>query len=89
MAKVVVVAKIYPENVNENLEGLVDKIKEKLPSEIKVNDYKIEPLAFGIKVLRIQFLMPEEYEGGTTKLEEILGNIKGISEIEIEMVTRL
>ena len=89
MAKVLVVAKVYPEDININLDGLVEKIKEKLPEGYEITKYAKEPIAFGLNALRLFILIPEESEGGTSKLEELLQSIEGVQEIEIEAVHRV
>jgi len=32
--------------------------------------------------------MPEEYEGGTSRIEEVIKSVPGVSSIDIEIVTR-
>ncbi|MEB3765801.1 MAG: elongation factor 1-beta, partial [Desulfurococcales archaeon] len=48
-----------------------------------------EPIAFGLKALKIIIAIPEETEGGTEKLEEFLKQVEGVEEVEIETVHRL
>jgi elongation factor 1-beta len=46
-------------------------------------------IAFGLYGLRLYITMPEEYEGGTYELENLLSSIDGISSVDVEYVTRL
>jgi translation elongation factor 1B (aEF-1B) len=48
-----------------------------------------EPLAFGIKALKILVSMPEDYEGGTDALEEAVRSVQGVEDVQVEAVTRL
>ncbi len=89
MAKVLVVVSIYPSSTDIDLDNLAERIKSKLPSEYEVARYDKVPIAFGLNALKMYFIMPEEAEGGTSKLEEILSNIEGIEEFEVEAVHRL
>jgi len=46
-------------------------------------------VAFGIKVLRVLITMPENVEGGTEPLEQLVSSIPGVSQVEVEYVTRV
>ncbi|RLE80058.1 MAG: elongation factor 1-beta [Thermoprotei archaeon] len=89
MAKVMVLARIFPSEIGVDLNKVLESIKEKLPIEIKINDYKEEPIAFGLKALKVQFLMPEDFEGGTTVIENLASEINEVSQVEILMVSRI
>ena len=89
MAKVLVLVKVYPSDVNINLEELVKKIKEKLPENHEITRYDKEPIAFGLYALRLYIVLPEELEGGTSKLEDAIKEIEGVEEVEVEAVHRL
>lgn len=89
MARVLVVMKILPEDINIDLEELKDRIKEKMPEGYELARYEIEPIAFGLKALRIYVVMPEVTEGGTEPLEKIVSSIDGVSQVEVEVVHRL
>jgi len=87
--RVLVVVKVYPESPETDLNEVIDRIKKVLPENINLEKTEIEEIGFGIKILRAYIVMPEEYEGGTSAIEEKLLNTEGISQIEIEYVTRL
>ena len=89
MAKVLVVVKIYPEGVEINLDQLAETIKSKLPEGYEITRYDKEPIAFGLSALRLYVLMPEDVEGGTSSLEELLQGIEGVEEVEVEAVHRI
>ena len=89
MAKVLVVAKVYPSDINIDLDELADKIRKKLPEEADIARSAKEPIAFGLTALKLYILIPEETEGGTEKVEEALRSVEGVEEVEIELVQRV
>jgi elongation factor 1-beta len=88
MGRVAVVLKIYPEDVSTDLNRLVEDIKKTLPSGFNLEMWELEPVAFGIKILRVLVTMPENTEGGTEPLEHLLSSVQGVSQVEVEYVTR-
>ncbi|MGB9827369.1 MAG: elongation factor 1-beta [Thermosphaera sp.] len=89
MAQVAVVVKILPEDVETPLNELKARIEQSLPQGYQVKASDEEPIAFGLKALRLLIAMPEETEGGTEPLENLLMSIQGISQVEVEAVYRL
>jgi elongation factor 1-beta len=89
MAKVLVLLKILPEDINIDLEDLKERIKKALPEGYEVKGYDIEPIAFGLKALRLYVTIPEETEGGTEPLERIVSSVEGVSQVEVEAVHRI
>ena len=80
MGNVAVSLKVMPESPDIDLE----KIKEDISKKIEVKDSKIEPIAFGLNVLKILIVVPDE------EIENIKNEIKsvnGVSEVEIESST--
>jgi len=89
MARVAVVVKVFPNSIELDLSELLERIKNALPEGFEVMDSKEEPIAFGLKALKIIITMPEETEGGTESLEKILSSVDGVEEVEVEAVHRL
>ncbi len=89
MARVLVVMKVMPEDIDIDLEELKEKIRSKLPQGYEIARHDIEPIAFGLKALRLYIIMPEETEGGTDPLEKIVNSVEGVSQAEVEIVHRL
>jgi len=81
MGDVAVSIKIMPESEKTNLENVRKEIEKKM----KVQDSKIEPIAFGLKSLKIMIIIPDQ--GHTDRIEKEIRSIKGVSEVEIESVT--
>ena len=89
MANILVVAKIYPSDVEIDLDKLAENVKNMLPEGYSLSRYDKVPIAFGLQALRLVILMPEQTEGGTSRLEELLSNIEGVDQVEIETVHRM
>jgi elongation factor 1-beta len=80
MGNVAVELKIMPESIETD----IIKIKEEISKKMKIQDSKIEPIAFGLKALKILVIVPDK---GNEDLESKIKNIKGVSEVETESVT--
>ena len=80
MGNVAVELKVMPESPETDLE----KIKEYISKKMKIQDSKIEPLAFGLKQLKILVVVPD---GETGDLEGKIKEIDGVSEVETGSVT--
>ncbi|HID80383.1 MAG TPA: elongation factor 1-beta [Ignisphaera sp.] len=88
--KVIAVIRAYPKDIVSDFTGLVRKLKEKLPKD-RYEIVKWEPIdiAFGYRALEIYFLMPEELEGGTEELENIVKSIEDIDNVDVVYVSRI
>ncbi len=90
MAKLLVILKVLPTDIDVDLKKeIVDEVSKKLPEGYELMRYDIVPIAFGLNALRLYILMPEDEEGGTEKLEEIIKSIEKVSEVEVEMLHRM
>ncbi|OYT62725.1 MAG: elongation factor 1-beta [Thermofilum sp. ex4484_15] len=88
VAKVAVLIRVFPESTETSLEELTDRIRNVLPSEYEIASRGEEPIAFGLKALLLKILMPEDKEGGTSELEEVISKVEGVSQVEVIMVSR-
>ncbi|WP_221287126.1 elongation factor 1-beta [Stygiolobus caldivivus] len=89
MTDVLVILKVYPESDEINLDTLTEEINKKLPQGYKLVRKDTEPIAYGLKALVAYIQMPENTEGGTEALEDIVNGIQGVSHAEVVGVTRL
>jgi elongation factor 1-beta len=80
MGNVAVALKIMPESPEIDLE----KVKAEISKKIKIQDAKIEPIAFGLNMLRILVIVPDKETG---ELENKIREVKGVSDIETESAT--
>jgi len=80
MGNVAVTFKVMPEGPEVDIEEL----KKEISKVIKIQDSRIEPIAFGLKALRILIITQDK---GTEDIEKKIKSIKGVSDIETESVT--
>ncbi len=81
---VIVNFKIMPESPETNLEEIEKKIREMNFGNI--TDVKVEPIAFGLKAIRMLMILPDE-GNIADETQEKIKNIEGIHEVEIDGVT--
>lgn len=88
MARVVVTIDIMPADPNVNLEELQKKAEEKIKKfGGDIGKVTIEPVAFGLNVIKILFVM-DEAKGSTEPLEQELATLQGISSAQVSDVRR-
>ena len=89
MADVVVTMKIMPDSPEIDLENVESAALEKIKSFTGLENYKAEqePVAFGLKAIKIMFVM-DEAQGATDPLEEDVNSIEGVNSVEITDVRR-
>jgi len=81
MAKVSVTLKVFPEDPSA-LHGL----KAAIGKIVAIQETKEEDIGFGVKALVIRFLMDEG--GGVDAIEEKIGAIEGVSQVQVTSVDR-
>ena len=89
MAQVVVTLKIMPESPDIDLNALESEAKKKIIEFAGPGDTKSEqePIAFGLKAVKIIFIM-DEAKGSTEPLEDSISEIKGVQSVEVSDVRR-
>lgn len=75
--------KIYIEDQNA-----IPAVRSGLEKVAKINTIKEEDVGFGIKILRAVLLFNDE-KGGLEELEEKIKTLPGVSEIQVEDVSRV
>ncbi len=88
MGKVVMTIKVFPTSTEISLDQLLDKIRMTLPNGVELHSSEKIPIAFGLNVLRVNILVPEE-ERVASQVESAIAEIDEVSEIEVEMVRRI
>lgn len=88
MAKVILTFKIMPESVEVDIDELGERINSHI-QDFSGGETKLEtePVAFGLKALKIVFVM-DESQGSTDKLEEDIQNMEGVQSVEVIDVRR-
>ena len=89
MAKVVVTLKIMPKSPEIDLNALEEKAKEEIKNFYGESETKteIEPVAFGLKALKIIFVM-DESKGSPDPLAEKVSSLEDVNSAEITDVRR-
>ena len=88
-AKVLAVLKVFPESNEVSLEELKKKLEQVLPEKVSINKFEEEPIAFGLKALKVYAILPPDIAGGTESLEKAFREVEGVSEVEVELVHSL
>ncbi|MGC9112144.1 elongation factor 1-beta [Acidilobus sp.] len=89
MARVAVLVTVTPSSVDVNLGDLLNRIKGSLPQGYEVLNSGEEPIAFGLRALKLVIAMPEDVEGGTETLEDVLRSVPDVEDVQVEAVTRM
>ena len=89
MANVIITLKIMPESPDVDLEELETQIKEKIAAFSGETQTKteIEPIAFGLKALKIIFVT-DEAKGSTDELEKDIETMETVNSVEVSDVRR-
>jgi len=89
MAKVILTMKLMPENPDVDLEMVFSQAESMINNYTDTVEIKkeIEPVAFGLKALKVIFVMDEE-KGSPDDLEKQLGEIEGVQSVEVIDVRR-
>jgi len=88
MGRIVISFKIFPAGIEVDLEKLKQQIEKILPAKTSIYGYQTEPVAFGLNALIVAIIIPEDETGLLDKIEEKLGKIPDVSQIQTIMVRR-
>jgi len=89
LARVLVSLKIFPSDIEVNLDALKKEIEEKLPEYASVYKFEEEPIAFGLVAVIAHILIPEDKTGGIEEVESSLKKMEKINELQTLMVRRV
>jgi len=84
MGDVAITIAVKPSSMEVDLNVVIAKIR-KLAT---IKDAKIEPIAFGLKQVKVLIVKPDA-SGGTQDLEAKIREIEGVGDVEVESVTLL
>jgi elongation factor 1-beta len=88
MGAILVVYKIFPEDIVPDFEPLKEKVKAILPQFCSIEGWGEEPVAFGLKALLVQIRFPEDKSGIVEEFETALAKIPGVSQAEAFNIRR-
>lgn len=92
MSRLLAVIRILPEDDGVKLEELKEGLKMALPQGNKnlfVHKFEEEEIAFGLKALKAFVIMPGDYEGGTQPVEDAFSKVRGVGQVDVEIVQTL
>lgn len=89
MANIIITLKIMPNSPDVDLRNVEPEVLEKIKAFTGLENYKteLELVAFGLKALKIMFVM-DEAKGATDSLEEDINKVKGVNSVEVVDVRR-
>lgn len=89
MANAIVTIKIMPESPEVNLEELKEQIKQKITDFAGEGEMReeLEPIAFGLKALKITFVM-DENKGSPEPVEKEIEKLEEVNSVEVVDVRR-
>ena len=88
MAIVVITLKIMPESPGSDLDSIKMKAKAIIAKHGgEVGKEEIEPVAFGLKAVKLTFVRDEKL-GGTDAIEEEVSVVEGVNSAEVVDVRR-
>ncbi len=89
LGKIFVSMKVFPSDVNIDLEKLKERIKQALPESASMRKIQEEPVAFGLVALILHIVIPEEESGMMDRLEEQIKGVEGVSQVETLAMGRI
>ncbi|MDI6820314.1 MAG: elongation factor 1-beta [Candidatus Hodarchaeaceae archaeon] len=84
MGEVAVVVRLMPESADVDLR----RIEAEVRARVRAHSVEQEPIAFGLKALRVVAVVPDA-AGGTDPLERALAGIPGVGNVQVMDVRRL
>jgi elongation factor 1-beta len=86
MGDVAVVFKILPGDAETDMKKLSSDVREKIKGLCEINKIEMQEIGFGLSAIRLEVIVPDE-EGKITTVEDILGKIDGVGQVDTEDVT--
>ncbi|MGC8936760.1 MAG: elongation factor 1-beta [Candidatus Methanomethylicaceae archaeon] len=92
MSRLLAVFKILPEDDGIDLEILKNGLRDSMPKgnkDLYIHKIAEEEIAFGLKALKVFVIMPGVFEGGTQPIEDAFSKVKGVGQVDVEVVQTL
>jgi len=86
MGKVAAVYNLVGESPEAPMEDIAKNLPKVVPEGVDVIEAEVKPFAFGLKIIEVTCVM-NDTAGIIEKLEEALGKIEGIQNVENTRVT--
>jgi elongation factor 1-beta len=88
MGEVAAKIKIMPTGMDVDLKKLREELAKVVPVGARLHGFSEEPVAFGLKALMV-VVKVGDLEGGTEKVEEAFGKVKGVENVSVEELGRM
>jgi elongation factor 1-beta len=88
MGEVAAKIRIMPSGMDVDLNKLKEELKKVIPQGARLHSFAEEPVAFGLKALMV-VVKVGDIEGGTEKVEEAFGKVKGVENVSVEELGRM
>ena len=89
LGKIIIAYKIFPSESTVDLDILKKKIEDKLSDIVSNQRFSEEPIAFGLKALIVNMVLPEDKEGILDETEKRLHELEEVGQIQTIGVNRL
>ncbi len=87
MGDILTVYKLFPVEI-EDTEKISEYIKNNSPGEeFRLNTVDLEPIGFGLSVVKASYVFSDKVDGLLDKIENYLRAIPGVNEIEVIATT--
>ncbi|NYT11692.1 MAG: elongation factor 1-beta [Methanomassiliicoccales archaeon] len=86
MGKVAAAYNLMPEDPEYPIENITDALPKAVPEGVNLSGLEVKPLAFGLKVIEVTFIM-DDAEGIIDRLEEALSDVPGVQNVETLSLT--
>jgi len=90
MGKAIVTLKIMPASPDTNLDAVQQEAEARIDAFVGEQGEKraeVEPIAFGLKAVKLTFVM-DESRGSTESLETEIASIEGVNSVDVIDVRR-
>ena len=88
MGEVIVTIKVLPEDSAINIEKLKERVNSNLIKVCKVANLEVQEIAFGLKAIKVQIIIPDA-DGEIDKVESSITGIEGVGQVDTEDMSLL
>ena len=86
MGDVSIIYQITPKDIDVDLGGIQKKIEELMPDNATIRGFQIKPVAFGLKILLMNVIVPDA-GGVSDQIEEIIKGIEDVGNADVTDMT--
>ena len=87
MGKMVIRYKVFPIDINVDLQILYNKIKDKISGMAEVGQFKSEPIAFGLNALILDIRIDDKAD--VDAMESMIRQVEDVGEFEVIASTKV